>query len=233
MPDLSAYAKSGRWQEYNSTLTWAIKIIALITIPITFYSLITGREIIQLVYKTRRFDENSVALTLRAFTFHIAGLFFIAANRIISPAFYAQGNTKLPTLAGIIGFAVNITLAALLCSKWSGGGIAFALSAASLVNTIALFVFLKRLQSIDVASAVKATILYSLKMILFSIAASVPAWLAHKFFVAKCAGLGRVLGNGIPLALTALVFAAVGALLLLVTRDQAAMQILRRKRDLR
>ena len=228
LPDLSAFAKSGRWEEYNSMLTWAIKIIALITIPITFYSLITGREIIQLVYKTRRFDENSVALTLRAFTFHIAGLFFIAANRIISPAFYAQGNTKLPTLAGIIGFAVNITLAFALSFKWSGGGIAFALSAASLVNTIALFVFLRRLQSIDVASAVKATILYSFKMILFSLAASVPAWFAHKYFVEKFAGLGRVLGNGIPLALTALVFAAVGALLLFVSRDQAAMQMMKK-----
>ncbi len=228
LPDLSAYAKSGRWEEYNSMLTWAIKIIALITIPITFYSLITGREIIQLVYKTRRFDENSVALTLRAFTFHIAGLFFIAANRIISPAFYAQGNTKLPTLAGIIGFAVNITLAFALSFKWSGGGIAFALSAASLTNTIALFAFLKKLECIDVAKAVKETILYSLKMILFSVAASVPAWFAHNFFVEKFAGLGRVLGNGLPLALTALVFAAVGALLLFVTRDQAAMQMMKK-----
>ena len=63
LPDLSAYAKSERWEEYNSMLTWAVKIIALITIPITFYSLVTGREIIQLVYKSRRFDENSVVLT--------------------------------------------------------------------------------------------------------------------------------------------------------------------------
>lgn len=233
LPDLSAYAKSERWEEYNQMLTWAIKIIALITIPITFYSLITGREIIQLVYKTRRFDENSVALTLRAFTFHIAGLFFIAANRIISPAFYAQGNTKLPTLAGIIGFAVNITLAFALSFKWSGGGIAFALSAASLTNTIALFVFLKKLESIDVKAAVHQTLLYSLKMILFSVAASVPAWFAHKFFVRHFGAMGRLLGNGLPLALTALVFGSVGALLLLVSRDQAAMQILRRKRNLR
>ena len=64
---------------------------------------------------------------------------------------------------------------------------------------------------------------------LFSVAASVPAWFAHNFFVEKFAGLGRLLGNGLPLALTALVFAAVGALLLFVTRDQAAMQILRKR----
>lgn len=229
LPDLSAYAKSGRWEEYNSMLTWAIKIIALITIPITFYSLITGREIIQLVYKTRRFDDNSVALTLRAFSFHIAGLFFIAANRIISPAFYAQGNTKLPTLAGIIGFAVNITLASALSFKWSGGGIAFALSAASLVNTIALFAFLRRLQSIDVGRAVRETIFHSLKMILFSVVASVPSWFAHKYFVERFSSLGRLLGNGLPLLFTALIFAAIGALLLVISRDQAAMQILRKK----
>lgn len=230
LPDLSAYAKSERWEEYNSMLTWAVKIIALITIPITFYSLVTGREIIQLVYKSRRFDENSVILTLRAFSFHIAGLFFIAANRIISPAFYAQGNTKLPTLAGIIGFAVNITLAFALSFKWSGGGIAFALSAASLVNTIALFAFLKKLKAIDVKAAVHQTIFYSLKIIAFSIIASVPAWVAHKFFVRQFGGMGRLLGNGIPLALTAAVFGLFGILLLALSRDKIAMQILRRKR---
>ncbi len=229
LPDLSAYAKSKRWEEYNQMLTWAIKIIALITIPITFYSLITGREIIQLVYKTKRFDENSVVLTLRAFTFHITGLFFIAANRIISPAFYAQGNTKLPTVAGIIGFAVNITLAFALSFKWSGGGIAFALSAASLVNTIALFAFLKKLESIDVKAAVHQTIIYSLKMIVLSLIASVPAWFAHKFFVQQFDGMGRLLGNGLPLLLTAAVFGAIGIALLFVTRDRVAFSFLKRK----
>ena len=230
LPDLSAAAKSKNWSEYNSMLTWAIKIIALITIPITFYSLITGREIIQLVYKSRRFDENSVELTLRAFTFHIAGLFFIAANRIISPAFYAQGNTKLPTAAGMIGFAVNISLAFALSIKWNGGGIAFALSAASLVNTIALFVFLKKLEAIDVARAVRETILYSLKMILLSVAASVPSYFAHKFFLRQFGAMGRVLGNGIPLFLTALIFAAAGIALLFASRDQAVMRILRKNK---
>ena len=233
LPDLSAYAKSERWEEYNSMLTWAVKIIALITIPITFYSLVTGREIIQLVYKSRRFDENSVILTLRAFSFHIAGLFFIAANRIISPAFYAQGNTKLPTVAGIIGFAVNITLAFALSFKWSGGGIAFALSAASLVNTIALFAFLKKLKAIYVKAAVHQTIFYSLKIIAFSVIASVPACFAHKFFVRQFGGMGRFLGNGIPLALTAAVFGLFGILLLAISRDKIAMQILRRKHGLR
>ncbi len=230
LPDLSAFAKRREWDEYNSMLSWAIKIIALITIPITFFSLISGREIIQLVYKTSAFDENSVLLTLDAFQWHITGLFFIAVNRIISPAFYAQGNTKLPTLAGIISFGVNIILAAVLSFKWAGRGIAFALSAASLVNTAILFVFMKKLDSIDVAKAVKSTALYSLKMILFSVLASIPSVFAHRFLVEKFADRGRLLANGVPLAITAVIFAAAGIFLLAVTRDSAVMGILKKRK---
>ncbi len=228
LPDLSSFAKRGQWGEYNSMLTWAIKIIALITIPITFYSLITGREIIQLVYKSRRFDDASVALTLSAFTFHIAGLFFIALNRIVSPAFYAQGNTKLPTLAGIISMAADIILSFALSFKWRGAGIAFALSAASLANTILLFAFLKKMRTIDVGSVVKSSAIYTIKMILLSAAASVPAFFAHNFFVRKFSSLGRFLGNGIPLALTLIVFGAIGVLLLLATRDEIIRRIKRK-----
>lgn len=230
LPDLSSFAKHGQWSEYNSMLTWAIKIIALITIPITFYSLITGREIIQLVYKSRRFDDTSVALTLSAFTFHIAGLFFIALNRIVSPAFYAQGNTKLPTLAGIISMAADIILSFALSFKWRGAGIAFALSAASFANTVLLFAFLKKMRTIDVGGVVKSSVIYTAKMILISIAASAPAFFAHKFFVQKFSALGRFFGNGIPLALTLLVFAATEILILAATRDETVARFFKKKK---
>ena len=128
-------------------LIQAIKIIVLITIPVTFYSLVNGRELIALLYKNKSFTEESVLLTLGEFRFHIAGLFFIAANRIISPAFYAQGNTKLPTLAGIISFVTNIIFALALVKPMSGNGIALALSMASMVNTIFLFIFMKKPES--------------------------------------------------------------------------------------
>ena len=113
LPDLSGLAKSEQWKEFNNLLTQAIKIIALISIPVTFYSLLNGKEIISLVYKSKSFDDKSVSLTLNAFTWHIVGLFFIAMNRVVSPAFYAQGNTKSPALAGILGFVFNILFAIL------------------------------------------------------------------------------------------------------------------------
>ena len=64
LPDLSGFANKKDWTQFNSMLLQAIKIMTLISIPITAYSLITGRELIALLYKRNQFDDNSLAMTL-------------------------------------------------------------------------------------------------------------------------------------------------------------------------
>lgn len=228
LPDLSGLANNKKWDEFNSMLIQAIKIMTLISIPVTAYSLICGKELISLLYKSRSFDDNSVALTLGAFQFHIAGLLFIALNRIISPAFYAQGNTKLPTTAGIISFGVNIVLALVLARFMRGNGIALALSVASLFNTIFLFIFMKKMEAIEVGKLLKRTILYALKMCIFSVIAAVPTFFVHKMMTGAFEGHGRIIGFGAPVMISALVFGAVGVLELIVTRDEIISVILKK-----
>lgn len=219
LPDLSGLAKTQKWENFNRLLSQAIKIIALISIPVTFYSLVCGKEIISLVYKSKNFNDESVQLTLTAFHFHIAGLFFIAMNRVVAPAFYAQGNTKSPTLAGILGLAINMIFALILIKPMSGGGIALALTLGSLANSILLFVFLKKNKKIDVKAVVGGTILYSIKMAVLSVIAAIPAILVKNATSAFFAGRGRLVEFGGTVVLTAIVFAFAGILLLLITKD--------------
>ena len=219
LPDLSGLAKTQKWENFNRLLSQAIKIIDLISIPVTFYSLVCGKEIISLVYKSKNFNDESVQLTLTAFRFHIAGLFFIAMNRVVAPAFYAQGNTKSPTLAGILGLAINMIFALILIKPMSGGGIALALTLGSLANSILLFVFLKKNKQIDVKAVVGGTILYSIKMAVLSVIAAVPATLVKNATSAFFAGRGRLVEFGGTVVLTAIVFAFAGILLLLITKD--------------
>ncbi|MBR4629341.1 MAG: murein biosynthesis integral membrane protein MurJ [Treponema sp.] len=224
LPDLSALAKKEQWADFSTMLSQSVKIIALISIPTTFFSLITGKEIISLVYKSKSFDDNSVALTLQAFRFHIAGLFFIAMNRIVAPAFYAQGDTKSPTLAGIIGFAVNIALAFVMVNvldkNIAGAGIAFALSVASLANSLMLFIFLRKNRNLNVKSITFGTVLYSVKLVLYSLVASVPTYFLRPILIEKFAGYGKIVSFGIPLAICAVCYGAVGIALLVVTKDE-------------
>ena len=219
LPDLSGLAKTEKWEEFNRLLSQAIKIIAMISIPVTFYSLVSGKEIISLVYKSAKFNDESVQLTLTAFRWHIAGLFFIAMNRVVSPAFYAQGNTKSPTLAGILGLVVNMVFALVLIRPMSGGGIALALSLGSLGNTVLLFTFLKKNPSINVKSVVTGTVLYGAKIVLYSIIAAIPAYFARNALLPYFENRGRIAGCGGLVGITALIFASCGILLLIITKD--------------
>src|SRR5574344_873348 len=161
------------------------------------------------------------------------GFFLIAAIRIISPAFYAQGNTKLPTIAGMVNFAVNMLFAFVFVnfgyfsktSTLSGAGIALALTIASGVNTAALFFFLKKTPSVDVNSVVKSTARYALRMVLFSIIASLPVYFLRGKLVSLFAGHGRLVSQGMPVVLTAVLFAVVGVALLFITKDPLVKKV--------
>lgn len=233
LPDLSGLAKKEKWQDFNEMLIRSSKIMALISVPVTFFSLLCGEEIISLVYKSKKFTDESVYLTLAAFRAHIAGLFFIALNRIISPAFYAQGNTKSPTLAGIIGFAVNIALAIAAVSlrnDGTGQGIAIALSIASFANTVALFVFLKKNKNLNVKSVTRGTLLYALKLILLSIIASLPVYFIRQALLPVFQGKGRLIAFGLPLFVCACVYAFAGIVLLFITKDEIIRIIVKKIR---
>ena len=228
LPDLSGFANSKDWSQFNSMLLQAIKIMTLISIPITAYSLINGNELISLLYKKNQFDDKSVAMTLGIFRFHISGLLFIALNRIIAPAFYAQKKTKLATLAGLVNFGTNIVLVLILAIPMGGNGIALALSLASMFNTIALFIFMKKMEAIEVGKVVKGTIIYALKMCVFSVIASVPTFFVHKITVEYFAGYNKIICYGAPILISGIVFAVVGVLELLITRDEIVNVIIRK-----
>lgn len=232
LPDLTGYAKKQEWVKFNNLLCQSVKIMALIAIPITFYSLIMSENIISLVFSGGKFNADSVRQTMEVFNFHIIGLFFIAVNRIVSPAFYAQQNTKSPTIAGLLNFAVNITLAALLVGNFGGRGIALALTTASAVNTVVLFAMLGKTKGIEVGSLVKSVLLYTVKIAIFSFAAVVPVYFAKDTLVSIFNGHARIISQGIPVASTAAVFGLVGIILLVATRDSIVKTVvskLRRK----
>ncbi|MGN0749110.1 MAG: murein biosynthesis integral membrane protein MurJ [Treponema sp.] len=228
LPDLSGLASSQKWEDFNKMLIQAIKIMTLISIPVTVYSLITGKELISLLYKSKSFDDDSVALTLGEFRFHIMGLLFIALNRIISPAFYAQGNTKLPTLAGIISFGANIVLALVFVRPFGGNGIALALTLASFVNTLFLFIFMKKLDSFKIRKVVFQTLGYILKMAVYSIIAAIPCYFIHSLLVKFFAENSRIVSYGIPVILTALLFAIIGIAELIITKDEIIHTIIQK-----
>ena len=230
LPDLSGLASKEQWDDYNKILAQAIKIMTMISIPVTAYSLLAGRELISLLYKSNQFDDASVAMTLGEFRFHISGLLFIALNRIISPAFYAQKNSKLPALAGLLNCGTNILLVFLLAQPMKGNGIALALSLGSFANTVFLFIFMKKLHTFQIGFLLKSAFTYLIKIVIYSVIASVPAYFVHQLLVARLADYGKLMSYGVPVLGSAIVFGAVGVGLLIITKDELISVILKKFR---
>ncbi len=228
LPDLSSLAAKKEWQAFQNLLLNSIKIIALITIPATFFSLCTGEHIITLIYKSRKFDETSVALTFGIFQFHIAGLFAIAVNRIIAPAFYALNDSKSPTLAGIICFGVNIFAAYILKNFMGGNGLALALTLASFINTVILFIFLRRNKNLNMLNLVVQSTRFIVKICIFSVIASLPLYFIGEKLYAPFSRFGKIIAQGFPLFVSFILFAAIGIALLFVSKDQTVSVILQR-----
>lgn len=240
LPDLSGLAKEKKWGEFNSMLTTSVKVIALITIPVTFFAFVCAKDIIALVYRSHSFTTQSVMQTFSVFRFHILGLFFIAANRVITPAFYAQEDTRRPTLAGILCFAVNMVLALVFSLFWKGGGIALALSVASFANTVFLLLFMKNSPSIKsspkgaLKTLIVSILIYIVRLVCLSAIAICPTYFLHNFLAQKFSSHSlRLVAFGLPLFLSLALFAAIGVLLLVAFKDESlavVMAKLKRKK---
>ena len=129
-----------------------------------------------------------------------------------------------------MGFAVNILLALLLVAPMKGGGIALALTLASLANTIFLLIFLHRTKRFALGSVVKGMVGYALKMVVLSVLASLPLLLLKDKIFGLFSFNNRILQEGLPLILCALIFAAVGVALLILTRDSLIQLIVKKLR---
>lgn len=219
LPELAGRAARREWGVFNERLAGALKAVILLTIPVTAYSLVMGKHLVALLFQTGSFSEHSVELTLGAFRWHIAGLLFIASNRIIAPAFYARKDSATPTWAGIASFAVNMACAIAFVGPFSGPGIAAALSLSGAVNTVLLFICLSRKEHTETAVVIVGPLKYALKIAAFSVAAALPLRLIEGRLTTAFAGGGRLASHGLPILIGTAIFAAVGIGLLAATRD--------------
>jgi len=231
LPDLSAYAIKKEWKSFENLFLQSIKVIALITIPASFFAFCSGKEIVSIIYRRASFDSSSVALTVLAFNCHIVGLFFIALNRVIAPAFYAMQDSDSPTIAGISSFVVNIFFALILVKWWLGGGIALALSIASIANTLLLFALLRKKQVLNIKKISTETLVFSMKIAIFSSIASIPSYMyttkLENFLINSC-HLNLILSYIVALLILFSIFSTICITFLLLSKDAIALLLLKK-----
>lgn len=144
LPTFSEQAVRQDIQGMKRTIIFSFRFIFFITFPAMVGLLILHRPIIQVLFERGLFDVSSTSMTSLCLFYFAFGLPFISGVRILSPAFYSFRDIKTPVIVAFFIMITYIGLSLVLMNPLRVGGIALALSLASVLNFIALFVLLER-----------------------------------------------------------------------------------------
>jgi putative peptidoglycan lipid II flippase len=170
VPVLSRMASEGRIKDFRDTLSSSINLVFLMTIPSALGLIVLGEPIVRLIYERGAFTDTATSMTALALAGYSIGLAGYAAIKVLSPAFYALNDAKVPMIIAVASIFVN-AVGSYYFREWLSHygvtpetphglghvGVALATSLVALINFVALVVFMrrriKRLNGREVASS--------------------------------------------------------------------------------
>jgi putative peptidoglycan lipid II flippase len=144
-PTMSRQGCAGETDKLGQSLTRGVRATLIFSLPCTALMITAGLPAIRLVLGYGKFNYNDCYDTAFALSFFAIGLMGHSANQVINRGFYARKDSLTPVFAGIAGIAITIPLAYFLIkTPLRHGGIALAISIATLFNMVLLQILAKR-----------------------------------------------------------------------------------------
>ncbi len=226
IPTLSRLVAENNFDKFRSTLSDAVKLVFLLTIPSACGLIVLGEPIVRLLYERGQFDGFDTNMTAWALAAYSVGLVGYAAIKIISPSFYALDDAKTPmyvSLASIIvHVAVSFGMMKLLSTVgvtaerpngFGHIGVALATSTVALVNFFALtFLMRRRIESINGGEILSAFFKITIASAILSAVAYGSYYFLHQSFGASNL-FYKIIEVFVPIALGGIFFLIVAKLL--------------------
>ncbi len=141
-PNLSEKFALKKHGEFNAILRKTAVHILYFTIPISVLILLLRAQIVRVILGTGHFNWTATVLTANSLGIFGISIFAQSLIPLLARAFYARHNTKIPVLIGLGAMAANAILAWFLGRAYGVVGLAWAFSAASIFNMLALYFIL-------------------------------------------------------------------------------------------
>ena len=104
-----------------------------------------GFPILELIFQYGRFQPSDTRATALALAMYSAGLTAYSAVKVLVPACYALGNTRVPVLSSLLAVAVTIVLNLIMVRPFGYWGLALGTSIAATINCLFLLYSIRRL----------------------------------------------------------------------------------------
>ncbi len=135
-------------EEFKLTLITSINQMLYLVLPITVLMLVLRIPIVRLIYgASPKFDWPATVLTGRTLAFYSLSIFSQSLINLVSRAFYALHNTKIPLLVSFITTILMLVLAygGIILYKMGVESIAISYSFASIIQLIILMLLLDKI----------------------------------------------------------------------------------------
>lgn len=178
-PVLSKAVSEKRMDDLKRIVAKAINMIVILFMPITAGALLLARPAMTVIYMRGQFDENSLNMTIIAFTMYAIGIMFIALRDVITRVFYSLQDTKSTLVVGAIAVSFNIVLNFLLVGPMGHAGLALSTSISAICSIPLFLFFLKRkIGSLGLTKSAKILI----KAMISTVAMAIAVYFINRYF---------------------------------------------------
>jgi putative peptidoglycan lipid II flippase len=146
LPSISRSAAAGRMDEFRRTLSKSLGMVFLLTVPSSVGLIVLGKSIIGAIYQGGKFQLYDTQQTAIALSCYAVGLAGYAALKVLTPAFYALGNARIPMVVSLLSVGINFATAVIMI-RWLGfgqAGLATSTSVVALFGFVVLFAILRK-----------------------------------------------------------------------------------------
>ncbi len=159
LPAISRSAAAEDMPGFRDTLSHALALVMLLTIPSAVGLAVLGESMIAVIYQHRAFTAFATHQTAIALSCYAVGLTGYAAVKILAPAFYALNDARTPMVVSMASILINAAVAFTLTKQFHLGhrGLALSTSAVALFNfAVLLMLIRKRIGGVEGAALLRS-----------------------------------------------------------------------------
>jgi putative peptidoglycan lipid II flippase len=144
LPNLSRLAARGDRAELGRTFAFGMRLALFVAIPATALFVGLAEPLVVLLFQRGEFGGDSARETARALVAQGTGVWLVAVVRQLLSMYYALGDTRTPVLVAATDLGAFVVLSLLLRGPLGHVGIGWAVTGASAVQALLLWVLLAR-----------------------------------------------------------------------------------------
>lgn len=144
----------------SETLLKSLKAVFAINLPSSLGLMVLSVPLVECIFQYGRFYAEDTRSTASALTMYAVGLTAYSTVKVLVPAYYAFGNTKIPVISSVFSVFTTWSLNSILVQPLGYRGLALGTALASIMNAMFLMITIRRFIDLDLVKLFRCFLTY-------------------------------------------------------------------------